>query len=322
MACSADGALGWEFAGNAKAENGQLSFVTLSAKLASNLGTSPPESRTSSGYSSTYSSWDIESVHDKSSYLDDVKAVLDDNIDACSVSSDSDSLHMLDEQTKGPNVIVFDWDDTLFPTSFMQGVLQQHGLQKVTPSSAFYQELRRHAQFVESILRTARKVANVAIVTLAGRSWVNVSAERYLPGLCIQDLLEELKIPVYYAIEYIPVKAHFVEAEEVDLHVIAKRNAMNKFIKKVCKTKGAVSHIVSIGDSRAEAEALKEIVWTTLENSHCTTVHLLDSPSLEDLTDEIEHLIEAVPQLVCAEDDAEFHMRNWRDEGKDPHLGA
>jgi len=118
---------------------------------------------------------------------------------------------------------------------------------------------------------------------------------------------------VFYAVEYIPVTTEFVDAEEVDLHVIAKRNAMNKFIRKVCRTKGAVSKVVSIGDSYAEAEALKEIVWSTLENSHCTTVHLLDSPSLEDLSDEIEHLIEALPQLVCNADDADFHMRNLRD---------
>jgi len=313
MACIADAGCGWELRRNAKADPVQCNSVALSHTQTSGFSTSASDSEINSGYSSdcSSSSRDFRNIHFEESCLDELKAIRSDAIDACSLSAISESLPMPDEHM-GQRVIIFDYDDTLFPTSYMNKVLELDGLRDLTPTSAFYWGMCRHAQFVESLLRTARQVANVAIVTLSDVSWVKDSAKRYLPGLRIHDLLKELNIPVYYAVEHIPVTTHFVETEEVDLHVIAKRNAMNKFIQRVCRKKGAVSNVVSIGDSYAEAEALKEIAWSTLENSHCTTIRLLDTPSLEDLSDQIEHLIEALPQLVYRADDADFHMRNLR----------
>jgi len=210
-------------------------------------------------------------------------------------------------------VIIFDWDDTLLPTSFVEEVLEPCGVNEVTPSSPFHAGMRQHAKAIESVLRAASAVAHVAIVTLAQRPWVNTSAARFLPGLHIEELVRELNIPVYYAMEHVSVATSYVEEEEMDLHVVAKHNAMNKFIKKVSRKGGEVSHIMSIGDSHAEAEALKELVWSTLDNSNATTVRLLKSPSLQELTDELGFLAQACPQLVCKEGDADFHLGNSED---------
>jgi len=210
-------------------------------------------------------------------------------------------------------MIIFDWDDTLMPTWYIEEVLKPCGVTEVTPSSSFYAGMRKHAEVVESLLRAAREVACVAIVTLAQRPWVNTSAASYLPGLCIEDLCKELDITVYYATEHVPVEASYIEAEEMDINIVAKWRAMSKFVKRITKHGDKVSHAVSIGDSNTEAEALKEIMWSKLHRSNSTTVRLLQNPSLEELTDELKFLLEACPHLVCGEGDAEFDIDNPQD---------
>jgi len=210
-------------------------------------------------------------------------------------------------------IIYFDWDDTLCPTGFIEEVLEPFGLTEVLPSSPFYAGMRKHANAIESVMRAASQVAHVAIVTLAKRPWVKSSAARFLPCLPIEQLLQELSIPVYYASEHIPVATRYIEEEEMDLHVVAKRKAMSRFRKKVSRKWGAVSHVLSIGDSHAEAEALKDLVWSTLDNAHATTVRLLSNPSLEELTDELVFVASICPDLVSREGDTDFHMDNSDD---------
>jgi len=217
------------------------------------------------------------------------------------------------DQVERANVIFFDWDDTLFPTCFVLEVLKPYGLKEVDPSSRFYAEMCMHAAAIESVLRAASEVAYVAIVTLAQRPWVNTSAARFLPGLCVEELLKELNIPVYYASEHIRVATRYVEEEGMDVPVVAKCSAMSKFMKKVSRKEVVVSNIMSIGDSYAEAEALKELVWLTLGSSNATTIRLLDHPSLEELTDELQFLAQACPRLVHMEGDADLKLGSSED---------
>merc|ERR1719343_1684796 len=117
------------------------------------------------------------------------------------------------------NVIFFDWDDTLLPMSYLSEVVRFECSEEewhtvgVAPHSRSYQLLREHAQRIRHTLRAARKVARVAIVTLAARPWIDVSAKRCLPGADLGNLLSELEIPVLYAREYMP---HYYERQDDD----------------------------------------------------------------------------------------------------------
>lgn len=102
------------------------------------------------------------------------------------------------------SVIIFDWDDTLLPTTFIvQQILpnlpEAEWDVKLKRGKPYYEELAAHAHIVGFVLRAARRAGRVAIVTNSMSPWVVASAERYLPGLDIQSILLELDIPVYYA---------------------------------------------------------------------------------------------------------------------------
>jgi len=54
------------------------------------------------------------------------------------------------------NIIIFDWDDTLIPTWYLQEVRNTSGCKEITPSSSLYPGMDKHAQVVKSLLRACR----------------------------------------------------------------------------------------------------------------------------------------------------------------------
>ncbi|CAE7637072.1 unnamed protein product [Symbiodinium pilosum] len=209
-----------------------------------------------------------------------------------------------------PAVVIFDWDDTLFPTRHVTEVVKAvHSKEgPLPPESPFYAELKAHAQVVESTLLAAREVVGrVSIVTLARRPWVETSASWYLPGVDFEKLMQDLEIEVFYAREHI-TRPHIYNAqleEGVDMFVIAKRNAMLKCLRKIYGLKAKTMHVICVGDSTVEHLAIKEVLWCCPQEagSFCKTIKLMSDPSVQNLTEELQVLSSWLQQIVtCAKD--------------------
>jgi hypothetical protein len=91
----------------------------------------------------------------------------------------STSLHPL-APTKFVTDTVFDWDDTLFPTTFMHlvGIRLSSPLSLLKQFQATFTELDL---LVEELLTKALEVTPVTIITNAGTGWVQLTARRFLP---------------------------------------------------------------------------------------------------------------------------------------------
>mmetsp|Transcript_82033 Transcript_82033/g.171699 ORF Transcript_82033/g.171699 Transcript_82033/m.171699 type:complete len:413 (+) Transcript_82033:120-1358(+) len=197
-------------------------------------------------------------------------------------------------------VIIFDWDDTLFPTWFVSEVVMpclppEHKWdnEAVLPSdSPFAEALAKHAQTVYALLKIAREIGRVGIVTLAQRPWVLTSAKRFLPGLKFEDVLKELDIPIIYARESLrkPMISQAKVEEGVNIFTIAKQAAMLKALKKLYG-RNPWKNVISIGDSIVERDAITEVLWGHDQDSDvqpcCKTVKLLEEPSTEQLGSEL-----------------------------------
>jgi len=241
--------------------------------------------------------------------------------------------------------IIIDWDDTLLPTTFITGKVWptlpfQRRCQKLPRDSPSFEALAQHARKVRQLLITARSHGHVSIVTLSKRPWVTRSAEWYLPGMDLVNLLDELQIDVYYAREHVTASETYLAATEggVDLQVIAKRNAMSKFLRKLTihERKSNIRNVISIGDSMVEHEAIKEYLWAsdsyvelqrkwdklTMPNPTradaalqllCKTVLLKANPTLEQLSTQLEILFENFRGMAFYEDDFDILTRNVED---------
>lgn len=207
-------------------------------------------------------------------------------------------------------IIIFDWDDTLLPTTYLKAAVGVRWLDAdgpaLPPDSPILAELQRHGQYVAAALRAARAVGRVAIVTLSERPWVRSSSERFFPGLGFQELLEELDVLEYYALEHVrstmvrsvqrPGGVSLMLDRGIDVLRAGKRAAMSKCLRDICGNSQVQLNVVSIGDSWTEQNAIKDVLWSPRpehlpKGEHlCKTVKLLEGPTLQQLGDQLRVL--------------------------------
>merc|ERR1719220_1729142 len=113
----------------------------------------------------------------------------------------------------GDTVIIFDWDDTLLCTSAINS-------QQWYPS-----QLQQLGRTVESILHTAMLLGETLIVTNGTESWVQTSANRFLPEL----------IPTLSRVKVMSARARYEHLHPKD-PFMWKRHAFNDIL--TCRRQG------------------------------------------------------------------------------------
>lgn len=187
-------------------------------------------------------------------------------------------------------VIVFDWDDTLFPTSWLRSFGSRH-----LPTA----QLKSHASAAVAALRAARAVGRVAIVTLAKPGWVTRTASEYLAEMHVTSLLAELDIEVLYAREF-----DICGAFEAGDYKKLKRNAMRRVVLQQCRRSSGCSGALSIGDDAVERDAMRSLLADRTLFAEfptqpvCKTLKLMKKPSLTQLTEELQRLTPLLPTFV------------------------
>lgn len=206
--------------------------------------------------------------------------------------------------------IIFDWDDTLFPTWFVQNQVRPcAGEEGIVVPPMFVEAFSRLTHVIREVLLKARSVGRVSIVTLAQRPWVEKSAHIYLPDLRIEELFKELKIHIFYAREFVKKAQVRPDEEGVNMFVVAKRNAMVKCLGKMKKKYGIEpNNIIALGDSIIEHEAIKEVVWAREGHNLCKSVLFMEKPPMEILSNELTLVGCSIEKMVEADDDFDFNM--------------
>jgi hypothetical protein len=180
--------------------------------------------------------------------------------------------------------------------------------------SPHYNKLRKHAIVVEKVLRAAASVARVKIVTLGTECWLEASAEHFLPGLKLPELLCELDVEVHHA-----------ERQSKDW-VKAKRRSMAKCLQSPYADCPDYSwNVVSVGDSTIERDALKELFFASaierdaLNRARgrsygiCKTLKLQEAPTVSVLTEDLRVLTQKLADLVSREHDFDLHILGMKD---------
>eukprot|EP00931_Biecheleriopsis_adriatica_P078215 TRINITY_DN51676_c0_g1_i1.p1 TRINITY_DN51676_c0_g1~~TRINITY_DN51676_c0_g1_i1.p1 ORF type:complete len:415 (+),score=57.04 TRINITY_DN51676_c0_g1_i1:64-1308(+) len=217
------------------------------------------------------------------------------------------------DDTFGPEetIILFDWDDTLFPTHYVMNVVNaQLGSPEtwdtIPEDSEFYAPLQHHAVALRRLLGLACTLGKVSIVTLSQRPWLLNSIRRYLPCLDIEELQDELDISVHYALEYVrpsmmaELRSAIANDEGIDLYTLASHRGMYRATKSLLRKLSRVN-IVSIGDSVAQRSALTELSWSEkvkCPEVFCKTVLLMGDPSVSELDQQLQVLEVLLPKLA------------------------
>eukprot|EP00927_Polykrikos_kofoidii_P009702 TRINITY_DN14062_c0_g1_i1.p1 TRINITY_DN14062_c0_g1~~TRINITY_DN14062_c0_g1_i1.p1 ORF type:complete len:833 (+),score=109.95 TRINITY_DN14062_c0_g1_i1:36-2534(+) len=219
-------------------------------------------------------------------------------------------------EASSTTVIIFDWDDTLFPTSVVNKSGRPMSLADIDHHMG--KQLCEHALLVRNLLRTARTLGRVCIVTLASRSWVKFSAHHYLLGVDWETEFRNLDILVVYAREALCKNdRRFALGEDgVHMHVACKAQAMSKALKKMRFTREASQlNMISYGDSTVEAEAAREVAWVlsvaTNSDLQCKTVKLRGRPhSVGQMSREVEQVFESMERVAKHPGEFDIELEN------------
>ena len=170
------------------------------------------------------------------------------------------------------SLIIFDWDDTLLPTSFL------------TPNGTFSENIQLSPNDVEKmkeieknvykILNESIEKGNVYIITNAGVNWVQFSSNLFYPS--ISELLKKIKI--------ISARGEYEKSFPGNLRqwkIQAFLNLLNDVNEKL------VTNIICVGDSLFEMEAGR-ILASKFKEAFIKTIKFREAPKLDELLKQLK----------------------------------
>jgi hypothetical protein len=169
-------------------------------------------------------------------------------------------------------VIIFDWDDTLFCTTY----IREGG------NDVSQQVLETLAASALAALEAARPMGKVFIITNGEEGWVEHCVHTYFPSL----------LQVIGGIPVISARTRYEQQYPVNQWKVQAFLALQSSLRLE-----PITSFVSIGDSIYERDAART-TGQVFPNAVIKTVKFVENPSPRELSKQLELLAEKLPQIV------------------------
>ena len=173
----------------------------------------------------------------------------------------------INDSQRHNNLIIFDWDDTLLPTSFLlnKNIIDSENKLSEKEKS----KLQKIEELVKNLLTLSLSKGEVYIITNAGEGWVEESSKRFYPN--INDILDQ--------IEVISARKDYEEKypKETKLWKIGAFLNLKKRLNE-----DLITNIICLGDSVFEMDAGKILAGTFI-HAVIKTIKFMERPKLEEL---------------------------------------
>jgi hypothetical protein len=176
-------------------------------------------------------------------------------------------------------LIIFDWDDTLFPTSWLLGNnIKLDNLSDKRKYSVYFRELDIS---LSQLLKTVLKISKVLIITNASIDWIHLS-KKILP---VTSEIIDSHIRV--------ISARDIYHQVYDMTEWKKRTFRNN----ICDYVNWSEQIISVGDAEYEYNALVSLQQSVSPNMPLKTVRLVRTPSFDVLIDQITVMKDSINEI-------------------------
>jgi len=172
-------------------------------------------------------------------------------------------------------IIIFDWDDTLLASSFLssKGYRLDTDKSKIVDVEAGLRDLE---QAIVNAVTMALQYGEVHIVTNAETGWVQLSAQKFLPGV----------VPLLNRVSILSARSTY-ESRYPDAPLKWKYYAFQDKLAPSFSEPKRAKNILSFGDSHVEREAIRAVT-RGFPNTRCKSVKFAERPSMEQLRRQIE----------------------------------
>lgn len=178
---------------------------------------------------------------------------------------------------KNETCIVFDWDDTLFPSSFIDRKRLIHARQFEEIPAELQKSFAELEKTITRLITNACQYGTVLIITNAQTGWVELTTSKFMPSL-LPLLTKSVRI--------VSARSSFERFFPGD-PLCWKAAAFAHELHQLQKTVGiALRNVMSFGDSIEERTAVK--IAAGQLRSRAKSVKFLDAPSPRQLHQQIE----------------------------------
>jgi hypothetical protein len=177
-------------------------------------------------------------------------------------------------------VIIFDWDDTLLCTSYLNNNMQQY--RSVPP--AIEKQLQSIARVAQQLLEASLRLGHTFIITNAAPMWVQYSAARYVPDL----------LPTLEKVRVISARGRH-EARFPGEVAQWKIQAFLDVQREL--DSGVITNLVSLGDSRFEMDAT-HIMGKEFDTALIKTIKFRENPCPLELLKQLELIAPKFERIV------------------------
>jgi hypothetical protein len=176
-------------------------------------------------------------------------------------------------------VVIFDWDDTLFPTTWLSS---QH------IDIANFEEARKYMIYfnevdnrIYELLKKALALGDVMIVTNAHMEWIRMT-KRVLPK----------------SSQLLDVNVKVISARDNYQYIYDLSEwKVKAFTHDIFGYINWANNIISIGDARYEYDALVSLSKMVAPNVKLKTIKFIDEPSFDSIIDQLNMLHDSLDAI-------------------------
>ena len=189
-------------------------------------------------------------------------------------------------------VIIFDFDDTLTPTSFLNAkpdLAQSPNVQK---------QLQVIADLGSQLLEMAMRFGHTFIITNAIRGWVEYSTNKHMPSLL--STLQKVKI--------ISARDNYEQQLPGQYHEWKVQTFLK--VQKELNSQ-IITNLVSLGDSNIEMDAV-HIMGSEFSEALVKTVKFRETPTPDELAKQLELVLQKFEKIILNAKNLKISLeRKW-----------
>jgi hypothetical protein len=173
------------------------------------------------------------------------------------------------------SLIIFDWDDTLFPTSFLarNGYFSDKNIFSTEKDEKVLKKIEKLEQAVIDLINISLTKGEVYIITNAVVGWVEFTSKQFYPNF--YRILDKIKI-ISARGEWENIFPNNIQEWKIQTFSNLRNNFNNKL----------VTNIICLGDSMLEIEAGK-ILAKFFKEAFIKTVKFKEDPKIDELNKQL-----------------------------------
>eukprot|EP00696_Hemimastix_kukwesjijk_P010729 gnl/Hemi2/2349_TR834_c1_g1_i1.p1 gnl/Hemi2/2349_TR834_c1_g1~~gnl/Hemi2/2349_TR834_c1_g1_i1.p1 ORF type:complete len:302 (-),score=63.14 gnl/Hemi2/2349_TR834_c1_g1_i1:160-1065(-) len=201
-------------------------------------------------------------------------------------------------------VLIFDWDDTLFSSTWLSSNITNPFDEPLSPTSPEAQLFEQLEAAACNLLTAAMATGHVCIITNAENGWVQLAAQRFMPRLL--PLLDLVNV-VSARSTYEPFFPNNPTIWKVQAFYECVYNVLNSHNLIATSVGQAPINMISFGDSQVERHALHAVA--SHFGVHCTkSVKFMERPAIGQVIRQVELVTSYLDQVALYEGDLDLAL--------------